>query len=365
MKTKIANLFLLFTVFLTSCSGVTPVPIPNRATSNLESSTTTLVPTITNSSITQLRTFTSTPTITPTPYISSTPETLNGFPTPPSTIAFPTCDPNIKDCLTVEHNFQREDLPFHELYLGKYVLRNWCDTNQPVLRTCIVTISSKSKEQIELWGNLIYFGAETGADLTGNGKSDIVIIDYPGGNCCVETIVYEVGDSLKKIMDIKSHSEGEFIDLNSDGSHEYIAQYRNFSRFCVECTLWASVVYEYRPEMGYVPATNKFKDVLSKDIQGAQDIVTQFAKQNPGMLAYFPDGNDDSPSFEDKEFTKFYKANTNYPHFVNILYQLIAYYLLIGQPIDAQKTLNKYCPPDKVSEYYRSIQAEVGGLLAH
>ncbi len=347
MKTKIALQSLLYMFFLIACGGVTPYPTLS-ATS----------PTIAVSATKQLL------TLTPMFWNTSTPETLYGYPTP-QPVVLPTCNPI--DCFKMEDNVQRQDFSFHDLYLGEYVLRNWCN-NDPKFTLypyCAVTISSKSNQQIEIWGYPAKLGVETGADLTGNGKPNIVIINWSGGNCCVDTIVYEVGDSLEKIMDISSFRPGTFIDLNQDETYEYIAPYRNFSLFCTDCQLRVSIVYEYQPNLGYVPATYKFKDVLSTDMQWATDFIAQFTKQNPNMPLHFLSTNYyENPSDEDKEYLKFDKENPDYFRASNALYELIAYYLLAGQQVDAQITLNTYFSPEKETEYLLAIQQDLHGLLA-
>lgn len=347
MKNRFALQYLLFTFFLTACGGVTPIP------SILATS-----PTIAISATEQLPTLVNTPTLTPTP------ETLFGYPTSLPAV-LPTCNPI--DCFEMEDNVERQDFTFHDLYLGKYVLRNWCnnDPNFTLYPYCAVTISSTDNQQIEIWGYPARLGEETGADLTGNGKPDIVIINWSGGNCCVGTIVYEVSDNLEKIMDIGGFRPGVFNDLNRDGTYEYIASQRVFSSFCVLCQFRASVVYEYQSGLGYVLATNKFKDVLSDDIQSASDFIAQFTKQNPNITFHFLSENyQTNPSMEDKEYLKFNKENLDYMRAVNTLYQLVGFYLLAGQNSNAQNTLNKYFPPDKASEYMSAIQQDLQGLLA-
>lgn len=259
-------------------------------------------------------------------------------------------------------DIQRQDFTFHELYLAKYVLRSWCDINSPEIETnCAVTISSEGNPQIEVWGYPAFFGTESGADLTGRGKPDIVIVRYSGGNCCVEAIVYEAGDNLRKIMDIGSHVLGNFTDLNGDGIDEYvIAPDRMFSQFCVECTVWAPVVYEYKSGSGYFPATFKYKNLLYPYIKEYADILSKFNKANPNVPLLFLDANSgDTPSVEDLEIRQYESKYADYSQAVNALYELAVDYLLAGQPRDAQKILNEYVPPEKVSQYMIAIQEDV------
>lgn len=352
MKINIAVLFLFSTVFLTSCGAVTPYPTSATSSPTLHSATTTPLPSAT-----------SLPSVTPTQWFTQTPETLYGYPTSESAL-LPTCNPI--DCLALTPNVQRQDISFNELYVGKYVLRSWCNRDQrfPHLQRCAVTISSKGIQQIEIWGYPARFAKETGADLTGNGIPDIVIDDSRGAvdNGPV-TIVYEAGDTLEEILVTGQDYHGEFIDLKDDGSYEYIAPIRFWSQFCGECQLWSSIVYEYQPTLGYRLATHKFKEVHSADIQKDLDFLNQFSKQNPAILLYFPDMNlYDNPSAEDKIYAQYTNENVEYVRAVRTLYNLVADYLLTGQQTKAQEILNKYAPPDKTSEYILAIQKDLQGL---
>jgi hypothetical protein len=358
MKARVVAILFLFAVILPACGGVRPY-----ATALVVS------PTYANAVAIPISTARNTPTLTPTVESTWTPETLYGFPTQQTPIPLPTCDPNIGDCFkpwTID--IQREELSFHELYLGKYVLRQWCDVNAP-WQTCAISISSRGSTQLEIWSHPVFFGEETGADLTGHGKPDIVIIGYPGGNCCIQTTVYEAGDRLKKILDIDSEQPGKFIDLNGDGVDEFVFKTdRRFSQVCSNCTVWAPHVYEYKPGSGYVPATYKFKDLLTNDIQVRMDHLSQFMKQNPNLTLHFPDfGYLDfraTQTVEDQEYQQNEAQNADYQWAVNDLYNLVVLYLLAGEPAEAQKILSQYFPPEKVSQYLVAIRADVRDWLA-
>lgn len=340
MKIKIIVIIISSAIILSACGGVTPYPTPTLP------SPTSILPT------TPLSTMTSTPTITPTFENTPTPETLYGYPTPEAAV-WPTCVP-MMDCLQLTPNVQRQDILFHQLYVGKYVLRSWCniDPQFPSFSPCAITISSKSNKQIEIWGYPAYFREETGSDLTGDGRSDIVITDWGGGNCCVGTIVYEVGDNLKKIMDIGSFRPGTFIDLNGDGSYEYIALDRIWSPFkdCL-CEKTIQTVYEDQGSLGYILATHKFKNQLKLDIdvQKYMEILSNYKKRYPNTLIRFDNLN---------------TTNTDYDSAVRSLYNIIVDYLLMNQKGDALKILNEYCPPDKVSEYMADMQNYMKYFLA-
>ena len=356
MKTKIALPVFICVIFLTACGGVTPYPTPLTVSPTFDIPTTSLPIVI------------STPTLTPIPWKTPTPETLYGYPTP-EIMVVPTC--GIEGCMM---NFtpepQRRDITFHELYVGKYVVRNWCDSDAQVafFTSCAVIISSKNIKQVEIWGNgTAWLRAETGADLTGNGIPEIVIGTWNGaGDGGAGTIVYEAGDTLKEIMSAGSQDPGTFTDLNDDGSLEYIAPTRIWSQFCLTCQAWFNVIYEYQGKIDYVPATDKFNDKLPST-QEPLDFLAQFTKQHPNMAFHFLSvkWNPNNLSEDDKEIDQYNEeTNWEYSRAVNTLYDITIYYLLAGQKSDAQKILNEYFPPDKASEYIVEIQKDLRGLLA-
>jgi hypothetical protein len=160
-------------------------------------------------------------------------------------------------------------------------------------------------------------------------------------------------------MDVGSFRPGTFTDLNGDDAYEYIAPYRIWSQFCKYCAVRPSIIYEYQPKSGYIPATYKFKDVLSADINEALGFLNQFTKQSPNMPLYFVTDTD-----SENEYWKYATGNSDYERAVNAIYRLAAYYLLTGQQSDAQKILNKHFPPDKATEYMLGIEKDLQGLLA-
>jgi len=191
LKTRIATTIILGAIILSACGGVTPYPTPSTPSPTFIPLTTAPIPIAT-----------SLPYVIPTQTYTPTPETLYGYPTAEFV---PICG---IDCLTLTPNVQRQDITLHELYLGKYVLRSWCIVDQrfDFCSDSAITISSRDSKQIEMSGGQIYFGNETGADLTGDGIPDIVIDRWATGYRPLLTTVYEAGTSLKEITQIWSDS---------------------------------------------------------------------------------------------------------------------------------------------------------------
>lgn len=286
---------------------------------------------------------------------------LEGYPTPEVLVALPTCEIRGSGLCNLDPDMQRQDISFHELYVGKYVLRNWCDRNWVGLpKPCPITISSIGDEQIEIWGTPAWIRGETGADLTGNGIPDIVIEAWDGSlDDGSETIVYEADNTLKKIMDVWSQDPGNFTDINGDGSYEYTAPTEIFSQFCFDCNAWAPIVYEYQGRAGYLAATYKFKDSLSLK-QTDLDYLANFKRQNPNTPLQF---NLVNGSSEDKEYWQYATTNEDFHVAVNSLYDVIIYYLLSNQTKMAKNVLNDYFPSNQASVYMIDIQKDLKGLI--
>lgn len=340
MKTKTVLITLICIFFLSACVGVTPYPVP------ITESPTFIIPAIIKETSTP--TPTNTPTLTPThQWYGPAPETLYGYPTP-EIMVIPTC--GSEGCLlNITPEPQRQELKFHELYVGKYVVRNWCKSDPKVIyiTPCAVTISSKGMEQIEVWGyGKAWVGAETGADLTGNGIPEIVIVTTTGAaSDGAGKIVYEAGDTLTKIMHV--HGDGTFIDLNDDGTYEYVASRRIWTSLPMGGNTWINVVYEYQKDQGYyVLATPKFIDQIEEGVQWSFDALAEFEEEYPdASLQFEVSDNDYAPA----EIS---------------LYRIVTYYLLAGEEDTALEFLNKYFSEEKASEYLIVIKSDLGGLIA-
>ena len=64
-----------------------------------------------------------------------------------------------------------------------------------------------------------------GTDVTGSGNPDAIIGEWSGGaHCCFTLHVFEIGDKLKEIGQIRAdHSDrSHFVDLNHDGQYEFV-----------------------------------------------------------------------------------------------------------------------------------------------
>ena len=109
---------------------------------------------------------------------------------------------------------------------------------------------------------ICWLGAETGANLTGDGIPDIVIDTWGGAaDGGAGTLIYEAGDNLKQIMDAGSQYPGSFEDLNKDGSYEYIAPTRIWSQLDLVhvkygCQLFMNI--KERPVMFLQPTIQKY-----------------------------------------------------------------------------------------------------------
>jgi hypothetical protein len=228
---------------------------------------------------------------------------------------------------------KQKRLSTNELYIGNYVLRNWCKEIEVIQAYCAITISSIGMNQVEIWGFPAYLGAETGTDLTGRGYPDIVIISAQG-NPSDEIIVYEAGKSLKKIMDIRSRNSVRFVDLNNDKSYEALADARIWSQFSGCSPIIIPLVYEYNAESGYTDKTSKYREILLPDIQLGVDSLASYKLENP---------------------------NTEVP--LCRVYHLVTAYLVSGEKEKAWSILDENYSPEKAAEYKAGFQEDLGSLI--
>jgi hypothetical protein len=310
---KRTSLFLLLSIVLTACGGVTPVPITETPTPRVATQTST--PHLTNTPIATPYNWWETPT----------PETVPGYPTPLMPVEL---DPFAKN-VPVE----QADISTHDLYIGKYVLRNWCKVDESIKSYCAITISSLGEEQVEVWGFPVLLATETGTDLTGRGYPNIVTVSG-NGNAGAEIRVFEAGNTLKEIMDVWSRDFVRFENLNNDQSYEFIANVKIWSQFSYCQAGGIPLVYEYDTESGYINKTSKYKEVLSSNIQWGLDYLSSYKLENP---------------------------NTEVP--LCKVYYLVTAYLVSGQTEKAWNILDENYSPEKAAEYKAGFLSDLGSLV--
>ena len=344
---KIISFICALAILLSACENSNSALTPLPATATIRPSAT-QIPTSTS---------TATSTQSPTNRPTFTPEILSGYPTVVAT-------PEIPDDFPQEvENFYRNDFTFHDLYVGKYVLRKWCDEeDEKIFRgnICAITISTLNMEPVEIWWLPAKLGKETGADLTGNGIPDIVLIRDDGPY--VNTIIYEADDSLTKLLDIWTRPAGYFEDLNDDGTYEFITPIRVWSDVCAICQIWTPIVYEYRLNLGYVPSSTLTSDMVS--FTGYEESLAEFSKINPDVdLIFYQSLRDGEKSLEEIKYQQYEEDIEGYGAVVNHLYNLTILYILTGRDQDAKNLLNQHFPPEKAEEYYLLCREEIGYYL--
>ncbi|MBK9927327.1 MAG: hypothetical protein IPP66_18815 [Anaerolineales bacterium] len=221
-----------------------------------------------------------------------------------------------------------------ELYIGKYILRNWC---KPLdfMDYCAITISTLNEKQVDIVNWHSYISHETGTDLTGTGIPNIVIISEIGNAAGEQFIrIFEAGDSLKEILFIGSRRDWKFEDLNNDKAFEFIGDARVWSKFSDCQILNFPYVQEYTPNVGYTIGTHKYKEILYSSIQYWLENIDTYKKENPG---------------------------TEIP--LCRVYGVVAAYLVSGQTEKAWAILDTNYSPDKAAEYKVGFQEDLKNLL--
>jgi hypothetical protein len=260
---KRPSLLILLTLLgflLLSCTLVRVPPTATRVETLHAVATQPATVTLTGTATSTLR---PTHTLTPVPP-TSTPTSAPPTPTPAlsptsTPLSLPSHAPPAEGYIVEE-----------ERLIGSYVVRLWKNAAEDsFIFDKIGTISAGGRRlaQVE-W--VFELGDETGADFTGEGHPDVVFRVYTGGaHCCSSTIVYDLGDTLTKVMETPlSNCSGSLLDLDGDGIYEYETCDDLFAyTFCCYAGSPAvRVVLRYEPGRGYVPASPHFADLYGGDI---------------------------------------------------------------------------------------------------
>lgn len=285
-------------------------------------------PTFKISTKTNTPSFTDTPSPTPFKWETPTPETLLGYPT--------ALLPVEKDPFAKNVPLVPQELSLQQLYIGKYIIRNWCKDDESISSYCAITISALGEEQVEIWGFPVYLGVETGSDLTGNGYPNIVVIDGIG-NAAGEVVVkvFEAGNTLKEILTAFSRPDIKFANLNNDKSVEFLGDARIWSQFSDCQALNLPYVLEYDTKTAsYTVKTYKYNEILASNIQFALDGLATYKSENP---------------------------NTEIP--LCRVYWLVSAYLVSGQREKAWGILDENYSAEKSAEYKAGFLKDLGGYV--
>lgn len=107
-------------------------------------------------------------------------------------------------------------------------------------------------------------GIGRGEDITGNGKPDIVIMEFTGGaHCCFEFHVYEVDPpgTMREIATIDGYDGGSFDDVNGDALPEFMTQDWSlaYELTCFACLRYPTVILKFDGS-NYVPAADLMRE---------------------------------------------------------------------------------------------------------
>jgi hypothetical protein len=171
-------------------------------------------------------------------------------------------------------------IQYQKVTIGAYTIRLW----HPVSGTGMydkATISAAGRA--DLWVESVQaLGELPAADVTGDGYPDVMFETYAGdSHCCWGTVVYSLGPSPAKVLEInsaagyeKNTGRGTFQDLDGDGRYEFITRDPLKHIACTGPDV--KVVLEYEPGRGYVDASYRFPALYVDDIA----LYTQRAEQN-------------------------------------------------------------------------------------
>jgi hypothetical protein len=254
-RTALATLIVLSALLL-ACALLRPQPTSTSVPTH------TPVPVVLPATATPMPAASSTatrePTRTPAPTPTSTP-------VPPTVQVFVTPASPAKGYVVAE---QRS--------IGGYTVSVWSNTSADSLGfDSIVTILGAGQPEVQI-ESASGLGSQSGTDLTGEGHPDLVVEVFTGGaHCCFSTIVYDLGPTLTKVLEMPlSNCGGSFQDLDSNGVAEFVTCDDRFAyAYCPYAGSPAvQVVLQYEPGRGYQPASPRFAGAYAEGIaQHKQD----------------------------------------------------------------------------------------------
>ncbi len=132
----------------------------------------------------------------------------------------------------------------------------------------------------------------SGRDITGNGKTNLVISNWTGGaHCCHFLHIFELGKNLKKLVTVKALSSSiRLVDLDHDGypEIEFWDGAIDYQFACFAGSPGGRVVLKFRQDH-YEVATDlmkKLEPTAKKMKRLKQSIVRAFKKEDSPDLPY-------------------------------------------------------------------------------
>ncbi len=220
-----------------------------------------------------------------------------------------------------------------ELKIGNYTISQWLHVAGSGMYDW-ATISAPGQPEIKL-DFVQDIGTLPAPDITGEGEPDVLFDTYAGGShCCWGTVIYSLGATPRKVLDIQSTFEyylktgrGELVDLNGDGRYEFVTFDPLDGLPCSQPAV--RVVLQYDPVQGRYVGTSPRYPVLY-----AQDII-----QDTALAEKYKD-----------ESRKGYKCG---------VYPIIADYLYRGQVDTAREELHRLYLGSDVEEFWTLLQTVV------
>ncbi|HQJ51348.1 MAG TPA: dockerin type I domain-containing protein [Anaerolineae bacterium] len=152
--------------------------------------------------------------------------------------------------------------------LSGYTVSLWESTTQG-WRHQIVTIDAAGQKRIQI-EDVESLDALTGSDVTGDGTLDVVIHTFTqGAHCCFSLIIYELGATPFKALETPpSNCPSSLVNLDADRALEVETCDDLFAYlYCSYASSPLVKVYlDYRPGVGYIPASPRFASLYALDI---------------------------------------------------------------------------------------------------
>jgi hypothetical protein len=176
--------------------------------------------------------------------------------------------------------------------VDRFVVQQWVseassDVAASGLCECVTVVYEGNRQILNLGFDYGITRVESsGADITGDGRAELVVTKHSGGaHCCESTAMYSVAGAAREILSVATGScPGELVDLDHDGVPEFQTCDDTFANaFCSFAdSPMPGVVFSYEKAKGaYAVATPRYLNPSAPWLAASVATARKAMAENP------------------------------------------------------------------------------------
>lgn len=177
--------------------------------------------------------------------------------------------------------------------VDRFVVQQWVSEASPDVSAsgsceCVTVVYEGNRQILNLGlGYGITRVDSSGTDITGDGRSELVVTKHSGGaHCCESTTIYSVVGAARDILSVSTgNCPGELVDLDNDGVPEFQTCDDTFANaFCsFAYSPMPAVVFAYeKAKAGYAVATPRYLNPSAQQLAASVATARRTMEENPG-----------------------------------------------------------------------------------